>query len=617
MSSCDHDYGKETAAPGTSVIAWERVGAALLLAAVFLLYIPTTSYQFVYDDPYQITNNSHVHSWRFLPVYFTQNVWSQLPNNGTNLYRPLFLVWLRLNYALFGPDSAGWHLTTVLMHVLVTGLVYLLARTLLRKPAAALIAAAVFGAHPIHVEAVAWVSGVAEPLCAACVLGALLGYLRSRNPSTNPRLWRMLSLSLFAAGLVVKETAIVLPLLIVAYEYSVGRETEPAKRISIREIAASLFPYAGLLVAYLVLRTFAMHGPPHLGSVSLRTSLLSWPWLLWIYLGLSLWPVHLAPLYDFAYVDRISSLPFLVPVAALVVCLAVLWRWMRKTESRLGTFLSVWFLITLAPAFAQFCLANTTENYHDRYLYLPSVALAILVGAIVSRLASKDFATDLVVYGIAAAVTVLFSLSTLHQMRYWESDYTLFEHASAVSPGNEVAAGNFAVELIRRREYPRALAISETMVRLHPGSKPALHSAALASFLMHDFPKSEHYYRESVALQPSEPRLWLALGSAQIKLGQYSEAAASFQKAIALDPQAPLVHYSLGFVLVQLQEWQAAKQQFQAELQLNCDCSSDVTRRALQDVDDHLIAQPPRSPSQFSAARPSNNRALLSHIAAH
>jgi len=591
MRPRDHDYQKPAAGLGTSAVAWEKVGAALLLGAVFLLYTPAMSYQFVYDDPYQILSNSHVQSWRFLPVYFTQNVWSQIPNNGTNLYRPLFLVWLRLNYALSGVESADWHLTTVLMHVLVTGLVYLLACALLQKSAPALATAAVFGVHPVQVEATAWVSGVSEPLCGAFVLGSLLCYLRSRSPSKHRALWSALSLAFFGAGMLVKETATVLPLLIVAYEYTVGRAEDPTRRISARELRSALTPYAALLIAYLIVRTMAMHGPPHLGTVPLHASLLSWPWLLWVYIGLTFWPAHLGPLYDFTYVDRISSLHFLFPVAAIVLCLAVLWRWTRKTNSRLGILFAFWFLITLAPAMAQFCLADATQSYHDRYLYLPLAGLAMLIGAIVARLTSKNMPTNLMVYGAVAAVTVVLALSTLHQVRYWESNYTLFERASAVAPNNDLAAGNFTVELIKRREYRRALDLSETMIRLHPASERPLRSAAQASFLLHDFLKAEHYDTEATRLDPDDPKLWLALGSAQMKLARYAEAADSLQKAVTLDPQAPLLHYSLGFALAQLHDWRAAREQFLAELQINCECSSSATRRALQDVDSQLDAR--------------------------
>jgi tetratricopeptide (TPR) repeat protein len=306
---------------------------------------------------------------------------------------------------------------------------------------------------------------------------------------------------------------------------------------------------------------------------------------------LAFWPIHLGPLYDFTYVDRVSSLRFILPMAAMVVCLLVLWRCSGKPKSRAWAFCGLWFFITLAPAMAQFCLAEATQSYHDRYLYLPGVGLAMLIGAMVSKLTWKGIPGNLIAYGVVAAVTVVLALSTLRQVRYWESNYTLFERASAVAPNNDLAAGNFTVELIKRKEYRRALDLSETMIRLHPASERPLQAAARASFLLHDFVKAEHYYTEAARLDPSEPNLWLALGSAQMKLGRYSEAADSLQKAVTLDPQAPLVHYSLGFALAQLHNWQAARQQFLAELQINCECSSSVTRRALQDVDSHLIAR--------------------------
>ena len=81
-----------------------------------------------------------------------------------NYYRPLFLLWLRINDAVFGNQAWGWHLTTILAHVLATLLVYLLAWRLGIGRDVALLAALIFGLHPAHIEAVAWISGVTEPL---------------------------------------------------------------------------------------------------------------------------------------------------------------------------------------------------------------------------------------------------------------------------------------------------------------------------------------------------------------------------------------------------------------------------------------------------------------------
>jgi len=108
-----------------------------VLAATFFLYSVAVRFPFVYDDVFQIVQNQHLESWKFLPTYFTEHVWSHVPGVPANFYRPLFLIWLRLNYLIFGHEASGWHLTTILAHLLATALAYLLAfRILKNRPAA-------------------------------------------------------------------------------------------------------------------------------------------------------------------------------------------------------------------------------------------------------------------------------------------------------------------------------------------------------------------------------------------------------------------------------------------------------------------------------------------------
>src|SRR5574340_712765 len=195
----------------------------LLLAATFIVYVGTLQFEFVYDDMGQIVNNPVVHSWRYLPWYFHSNVWMQQYAVG-NYYRPLFLFWLLLNYTLFGLQPLFWHLTTVLAHLAVTWMVYLLVRRLTSDQATAAIAALLFGLHPIHLEAVAWISGVTEPLLAMLLVPAFLCYLNYRERG-RARRWLLLSLLLFALALLTKETAVVLPALLFAYAWIYVRET--------------------------------------------------------------------------------------------------------------------------------------------------------------------------------------------------------------------------------------------------------------------------------------------------------------------------------------------------------------------------------------------------------
>src|ERR1019366_10178289 len=124
-------------------------------------------------------------------------------------YRPIFLLWFRLQYLVFGLNPWGWHLCTVLCHVGVTLLAYFTAARLLKDRLGALIAALIFGLHPTHAEGVAWVSGVTEPLFAIFLFASYLCYLKKRTEPARARIYLAASLALYALASLSKETAVV------------------------------------------------------------------------------------------------------------------------------------------------------------------------------------------------------------------------------------------------------------------------------------------------------------------------------------------------------------------------------------------------------------------------
>ena len=128
----------------------------LVLAITFVAYVGALGYAFVYDDIFALVQNPTVHNWHSVPRFFTEHLWGFKYAVGS-YYRPIFLVWLTFNHWLFGLNPVGYHLTTILLHVGVTLFVFLLVRKLTRDQATAAIASLVFGLHPVHIEAVAWI----------------------------------------------------------------------------------------------------------------------------------------------------------------------------------------------------------------------------------------------------------------------------------------------------------------------------------------------------------------------------------------------------------------------------------------------------------------------------
>jgi hypothetical protein len=187
---------------------------SLLLGAILgvtaLLYAATLRFGFVNDDHSQIVNNVTIQSWHFVPAYFRGQVWDFLyPGTPGNYYRPLNLLLFRLNDALFGLHPAGWHAGNVGLHLGVTALIYCLARRLSGKPRVAAFTALLFAIHPMRHEVVGWVSGSTESLWSALFLAAFLAYLKARDG--RPFLWMATSCGFYAAALLSKETAIMLP----------------------------------------------------------------------------------------------------------------------------------------------------------------------------------------------------------------------------------------------------------------------------------------------------------------------------------------------------------------------------------------------------------------------
>ena len=555
------------------------LGIACVLAATYWLYAATFRFQFVYDDIFQIVQNDHLRSWRFLPVYFTQHFWSHVPGVPANFYRPVFLLWLRMNYLLFGTEPAGWHLATVLLHLQATGLVCLLARKLLKNWVAALAAGLVFALHPVQAESVAWISGATEPLGAVFFLTSFLCYLhgsgiagdspRGRTKTTG---WAVFSVALFALALLTKETAAVLPLVIAAYELTVGAgdSGEPVRAMLRRH--RWFLPYWMVLACYWAARTAALHGFAHrMNSMSWVNSAPTWPWLVGSYIRTLVWPGGLSPLYDPIRISNVA-LGVIPPLIALALGAAAIWWVARQNrrfsdQIRVPVFLAAWFLLTLAPALLAFAIALPDEAFHDRYLYLPSVAFALAVGMGFCEAWKKaPLARGCVAAASMAALLIALAVAAHSQIGYWASNYDLFQRAAAEAPHNQTAQLNFAAELLRSGEFQRALTLSQAIIAQHRHSSRAFAIAGSATLYLHRYVESESYYATGANLDPSQAALLYRLGLVRMRMGHDLEAEIALQRAAELAPELAGVHYALGSCELHLGKFEMARKQFSAEL---------------------------------------------------
>jgi len=576
--------------------AWR--GIVVVLALTFAVYIPTLRYQFVHDDRGQIAENPAVHSWRAVPTYFTSHVWAAvMPETRGNYYRPLFLLWLRINAAAFGNQPWGWHLTTILSHVLTTLLVYLLAWRLGIGRNAGLLAALIFGLHPAHIEAVAWVSGVTEPLLGILLIASFLSYVQSRVEGAQAVKWKVISLVLFALAMLEKETALILPGFLLVYEWIWGAEWGSASQE--RRILtwcggalSRIWPYFLLVALYVPARIHALQGFNHpVTPLSVAHLVFTWPSLIGFWIRHLVWPVGLSTFYDFPAVLHPTLRNFILP-AIFDVCVGLA-LFVCVRSSRPASFFALWLVLPLIPLLdLRVFVAN--DFAHDRYLYLPSVGLAVLVAMFLEKVCWgsaqwRGIPASLLAAGLCLAAAL--SYGTIAESYYFKDNLTFYAYNVARAPHNPDAEANYATVLAEGGQYAPALERFLDVVNHHPNHWAATYDLAFTYYKLGNLPEAERYFLQAIRINPNKPDEYLYLGMTRFKSGRTAEAIECVRLAIAIRPTGFGYHFALGVMLKTQGDLTGALREFREELANNP--GEQVAAAQIREVEGQLQAQPP------------------------
>ncbi len=541
---------------------------ALLAAASVAVYLPTLKFDFVMDDPRQIEMMESRFTWSQIPSYFTSDVWSYVERQNANYYRPVFVLWLMLNYQFFGLDHAAWHASAVVAHALATLLLFFLARRLTGDEIVAGIAALIFAVHPVHLEGVAWVSGATEPLWATLFFATLLMFVAARHdPLPKRARWmRIGAVAMFTLAVFTKETALVAPLLIFGYAWIFPeREEEPrAKRA--RSAFAAAIPYLQVVVVYFAMRLFALgRFSPKLVHWSLKRLMVTLPAAVWFYVRELVWPFQLSVFPRVLDAWRPGLGKFVLPVMGSAIAIAVLmWIW---RQGRLAAFCTLLMVVPLLPVFDLRVFAPD-DFAHDRYLYVPSAGFCILLALGLRKLAnvSRIGATATV-----AALAGVLAFFTIRESQPWRDALSLAEHAVSVAPDSVPAQRLMASALILHDRYAEATPLVERALRATPES-PIMHmSLGLCYLKLGRWSESAAEFRRGLAGIPDSPQGHLCLGMAELEMGENDDAEAHMREAVRLRPRASVQYRGYRAYLADLLErkgdLQGALAEYNAELE--------------------------------------------------
>jgi len=599
----------------TRLCGWISLG---IIALTAIAYWQTADHDFVrIDDQKYVTENDFVRNG----LSFRGFVYAWTEQHGAN-WHPLTTLSHQLDCTLFGLDAGKHHLVNIVLHAVNSVLLFIVLTSMTgskrlpvpatstkpeqprtsKKPRGdrrksepnddqdqptidfaavwkSAFVGALFAVHPLHVESVAWVSERKDVLSTLFWLLAMAAYVAYvRRPD-----WRryLLVTAALALGLLAKPMVVTLPAALLLLDYWplsrwIGAaETEDeakgekprAKRrrgerkLSLRQLVQEKFPWFGLVVVSCIMTVQfqQLGGAVHSAEntpipLRIENAIVSYV----VYLWKTIWPVNLVFFYP--HPKHYGGLPWYSVAGSLLVLVAitsgVLYAGRRYRYLLTGW---LWYLGTLVPVIGIVQVGD--QAMADRYMYVPSIGLFVLLIWGAADLSAKWFRTSRA--WMPASAVVLFALTALcwRQVATWRNTGTLADHALSVSENNYYAWYLHGVAAMQTGNVDEAMSAFNRSLKELPIYANARFDLGKLLLDANRFDEAEKHFRR---LEKTRPDLadrglrvltnrralsWYERAAVSLGQGNQREAAAQLRRAIELQPDYPSALNDLAWIL--------------------------------------------------------------------
>jgi|HubBroStandDraft_2_1064218.scaffolds.fasta_scaffold08317_2 tetratricopeptide (TPR) repeat protein len=526
---------------------------ALIIAATCVVYIRAAGNPFVnFDDQPYVTENSQVQQGLTRATFR----WSLTTFDAGN-WHPLTWISHAIDCQLYGLNPTGHHVTSILLHALNAGMLFLLLAWATGRTGRSLVVALLFALHPINVESVAWVSERKTVLSMFFFLLALAAYgWYARKPKVTRYLLVAL---LFALALTAKPMVVTFPFALLLLDFWPLRRVQsqtpsatfPAPQYRLGWLVLEKIPLLLLSIASSVVTMMAQRGAiaqnealpllPRIGNAIYAYS---------AYLAKCFWPAHLASFYPYEG-ERLNGWQFFSALFVLACFSYLAWRFRGRTYPAVGW---LWFLGTLVPMIG--IVQVGTQSMADRYAYLPLIGIfCAVVWGVTDFAGSQHFSVRSLAYG-TAAILLLLSALTWRQIGVWHSSYDLWAHALKVTRDNFMAE-NYVGSAILLQTYEatgqrfsdEAFAHFQNAARINPND-PISHLNIGAYLHEHGQLREAAEQYQIVQQLTADPHLLSKsltdLGAVDEQLGDYPAARDAYLRSLKFEPGNRTIFMNLG-----------------------------------------------------------------------
>ena len=516
----------------------------VIFAAVGLAYFNSLSNPFIFDDRHTIVENNYIKHRETLSNLFTNKVTSFPIAKG--MWRPLLMLSFAFNYFISGLSPHSYHLINILLHFLNAVLLYLLLETFLKELSFSrrLGLTLIFCLHPINTEAVTYISSRSVTMCGFFILSGFYSYIRWLQDKKTR--FYILSLASYIFALMTKEIALILPALILTYEFAHNKALLKEKK----GLFLRLLPFILITLGYLILirltfgEVFGLLGKSKsiLAIRPYSSNILTQSAVSFFYLYLFFYPFNLCVDHNFPIISSLKD-PFgAIPLALIIILILAALSLKRRLP--LIAFSIFWYFICLLPQF--YGRLNIVAAEH--HPYLAYFAVYFILAYLLLKLKIKKELTRLLFIFILG----MFFILTLIRNFQWNNEYVLWKAELKANPGSEIAKGSLGLYLVNKgidsegEEYLKQAVNSEKGIAAYPS---ILNLAAYYARFKNRPEKAlelltQHQNR---LLEHDSLRYLNTLGIAYAGMGKQQEAKKAWEDALKLYPELPEIKANLGW----------------------------------------------------------------------
>jgi cytochrome c-type biogenesis protein CcmH/NrfG len=301
-----------------------------------------------------------------------------------------------------------------------------------------------------------------------------------------------------------------------------------------RKTLVEIVPFASLSAIFIIIALFGKTS--NIASLTpLKTLLLAVKSIVF-YPITYLFPFSLSSIYHQSTPITLARMEFFGPICVIaIISLASIFA-MRR--SRAPMFSLLFFLMMLAPSFANFSKMGGLYFASDRYIGIAQIGLLYILAAGWSHLQETRWhsLTMITTAVIGMIVVPAFAIASYERSVLWGDSETLFQDAMEKNPGSPVIHFNLAVVKQARGEYPEALALYDKAIAIRTDYSPPLNNAGVIYRELGDRTKAEEFIRKAIEIDPHNLAALINLASVLLDRGDADAAIILLEQALGEDP---------------------------------------------------------------------------------